>query len=104
MPPRREAAMTKQFRWLFVLPLACCPRPLVAADDASGPLTLESPDGRLRMTFRLRERGRPAFDVAYRDIPVAAGSLGLEFAGSGPLTEGLKVIGTRRRSRDETYA
>ena len=95
--------MTTHLRLLFVLTLACLPRPLDAAEDASGPLALESPDGRLRVTFRLGERGRPAFDVAYRDIPVAAGSLGLEFAGSGPLGEGLKVVGTRRRSRDETY-
>src|SRR5947208_16985200 len=103
MPNRREAAMTTQLRWLFVLSLACCPQPLVAADDAAGPLAQESPDGRLRLTFRLGDRGRPTFDVADRDVPVAAGSLGLEFAGSGPLGEGLAVVGTRRASRDETY-
>ena len=95
--------MTKHLRLLFLSTLACLPRPLEAAEDASGPLALESPDGRLRVTFRLGERWRPAFEVAYRDIPVAAGTLGLEFAGSGPLGEGLKVVGTRRSSRDETY-
>lgn len=95
--------MTKHLRLLFLFTLACLPRPLEAAEDASGPLALESPDGRLRVTFRPGERGRPAFDVVYRDIPAAAGSLGLEFAGSGPLGEGLKVVGTRRSSRDETY-
>src|SRR5436305_210897 len=95
--------MTTPLRLLFVLTLACPPRPLVAAEEASGPLSLESPDGRLRVTFRLGERGSPAFDVAYGDIPVTAGTLGLEFAGSGPLREGLKVVGTRRSSRDQTY-
>ena len=57
------------------------------------------------MTFRLDERGRPALRCG---VPRACRSppatLGLEFAGSGPLREGLKVVGTRRRSRDETYA
>ncbi len=74
------------------------------AEDAAQPLTLKSPDGRLRVTFQLGELGRPAFDVAYRDISVAAGTLGLEFAGSGPLHENMKVIGAQRKSRDETYA
>jgi alpha-glucosidase len=95
--------MTRLLRLLFPLIASSGCLPLVAADDDPEPLGLRSPDGRLRVTFRLGERGRPSFDVAYRDIPVAAGSLGLEFAGSGPLREGLKVIGTRRQSRDETY-
>jgi alpha-glucosidase len=56
------------------------------------------------VTFRLDERGRPAFDVAYRDKAAATGTLGLVFAGSGPMREDLKVVGTRRASRDETYS
>lgn len=88
---------------LFLLILSPCPLPLVAAEIASEPLTLHSPGGRLRVTFRLGERGGPAFEVAYRDIPVAAGALGLEFAGSGPLRENLKVVSMRWQSRDETY-
>jgi alpha-glucosidase len=85
---------------LIVLTASSCPLPLIAAE----PLTLESPDGRLRLTFQLDERGRPDFDVAYRDQPVATGKLGLEFAGSGPLRENLKVVDVRRQSRDESYA
>ncbi len=101
--PDDEAAMTTFPRLLSLLILSACALPLVAAENASEPLALRSPDGRLRVTFRLGERGGPAFDVAYRDIPVAAGALGLEFAGSGPLREGLEVVGTRRQGRDETY-
>lgn len=92
--------MTRSCTLLFVLALSACPSPLRAAE----PMTLASPDGRLRLTFRLDDRGRPEFDVAYRDTSVATGSLGLRFAGSGPLREGLKVAATRRGSRDETYA
>ena len=89
---------------LIVLTIFTCPLPLIAAEIAREPLALGSPDGRLRVTFRLDEQGRPGFDVAYRDRPVAVGSLGLEFAGSRPLRENLKVIDTNRRSHDETYA
>ena len=96
--------MTTTLRVLIVLAVAPCLGPLVAAEIASEPLTLQSPDGRLRATFRLGEGGRPEFDVAYRDRPVATATLGLEFAGSGPLREDLKVVAVRRQSRDESYA
>ncbi len=97
--------MTTPLRLLpIVLIVTFCPRPLNAAEVASEPLTLRSPDGRLRVTFRLDERGRPDFDVAYRDERVASGTLGLEFAGAGPLRENLKVVGVRRQRHDETYA
>ncbi|WP_165069288.1 glycoside hydrolase family 97 protein [Paludisphaera rhizosphaerae] len=79
---------------LFPLPLA------VAAEP---PIRLKSPDGRLAVTFRLDPQGRPTFEVSRSGKPVAAGSLGLEFADGGPIREGLKVIGERRESRDETY-
>src|SRR5918995_1878302 len=104
MPSPHEATLTAPLRLLFVLALSSCFRPLVAAEGALGPLSLESPDGRLRVTFRLGERGRPAFEVAYRDRPVATGTLGLEFAGPGPLRENLRVVDARRQSRDESYA
>ncbi len=93
--------MMTPFRSLIVVAVtSCCCGSLVEAAD---PPTLGSPDGRLRVTFRLDERGRPGFDVAYRDRPVAAGTLGLEFAGSGPLREGMKVVDARRNRRDESY-
>ena len=73
------------------------------ADMASQPLQLDSPDGHVRLAFRLGEGGRPGFEVTYRGRTVAAGRLGLEFAGSGPLGRGLKVVRTQQRKHDETY-
>ncbi len=55
------------------------------------------------MTFRLGDQGSPVFDVSYRDLPVVSGTLGLEFAGSGPLQKNLVIVGQRRENRDETY-
>jgi alpha-glucosidase len=78
--------------------------PAAADDDISDPRVLRSPDGRLKVSIRLDAQGRPAFEVTYREVAVAAGLLGLEFAGSGPLVKNLKEIGVRRESRDETYA
>ena len=92
------------FRLLCVLSLALGPLTLAEANDAAQTLSLTSPDGRLVATFGLGERGRPAFEIAFRDIPIVTGSLGLEFSGSGPLRENMKVVGVRRVSHDETYA
>ncbi|MBW3539593.1 MAG: glycoside hydrolase family 97 protein, partial [Planctomycetes bacterium] len=91
-------------RLLPAVVLLLCVPTLVAADKRSEPLTLDSPDGGLRVSFRLDDRGRPTFDVAFHNTLVASGTLGLEFAGSEPLERHLKVVGTRRASRDETYA
>ena len=96
--------MTSTLRLLIALAASSGPGLLSAAEVAPDPLSLESPDGRLRMTFRLGEGGRPGFEVASRGETVATGSLGLAFAGSGPLGENLKVVGSRRDSHDETYA
>ncbi len=74
--------------------------PAVAAE----PLTLDSPDGRLRVEVRLTDRSEPAFEISRGDLRIAAGRLGLEFAGSGPLVEGFTIVGSRRNSVDETYA
>ncbi len=89
---------------LFVLVVSLGRLPLAAAEDTSKLPAVESPNGRLRVTFRLDPQGRPTFDVAHRDLPLVAGVLGLEFAESGLLQEGLKIVGTQRQSRDETYA
>ena len=89
---------------LLFLALLFCPLSLKAADKVPEPLTVNSPDGRLRVKFWLDEQGKPAFDVAYRDTSVAAGTLGLEFVGSGLLDSDLKVVSSRRKSHDQTYA
>jgi alpha-glucosidase len=91
-------------RWLVVLALPLCPLPVSTAADVSQPLALASPDGRLRVTFRLDGQGQPTFAVSSGSTPVVAGTLGLDFAGSGPLARGFKVVGTRRESCDTTYA
>ena len=96
--------MTMRLRLLPLLGLLFCQLQLAVAGGATEPLTLGSPDGHLRVTFRLDEQAAPAFDVAYRDIPVAAGALGLEFADFGLLRADLKIVGTERKRRDETYA
>lgn len=93
--------MTILFLLLFP---AFCPLPHSAAESAPETLPLDSPDGRIRVTFRLGEEGRPAFRVSYRSTVAVEGALGLEFAGSGPLRDGLEVSGFRRARRDETYA
>ncbi|MBW3596538.1 MAG: glycoside hydrolase family 97 protein [Planctomycetes bacterium] len=58
----------------------------------------------MQVTFRLDERGRPAFQVKRLDVLLLSGTLGLEFAGAGKLGEDLRVIGARREERDRTYA
>lgn len=94
--------MARPLMWLPVLILSACP--LDAADGGREPLLLESPDGRLRVMFQLDDRGRPAFDAAYRNLQVASGTLGLKFAESGLLGENLKIVNTQQASRDDTYS
>ena len=91
--------MLKPFGLIGALFLACLPLPLVAADS----LAVESPDGRVRATVAVDAAG-PRFAVTYRDRGVVAGTLGLDLAGSGLLGPGLRVVATRRRDHDETYA
>jgi alpha-glucosidase len=95
-----------RFRSLLILAasMAALPSATLAADAPSERLFVESPDGRLRATFRLGERGRPEIDVAFRGKTVANGTLGLEFAGSGLLGENLKILDHRQKSHDATYA
>jgi alpha-glucosidase len=92
--------MIECFVSLFAAALVACPTTL--AEAPPGPSRLESPDGRLSVTIRLGDEGRPAFDVAHRGKAIAGGTLGLEFAGSGPLRDRLKVV-ERRQDRNETY-
>ena len=79
-----EAMMATIIRLLVCITVSSYPLS-VKAGILADPLTVDSPDGRLRVTFRLDGAGRPGFDVAFRKRPVATGNLGLEFAGSGPL-------------------
>ena len=69
--------MARLFSLSFVLVLALC----CSSHARAEPLVLDSPDGNLRLAFQLGLNNEPAFQVAYRDVPVASGVLGLEFAG-----------------------
>jgi alpha-glucosidase len=91
-------------RILFALMAIFTPVPPIAAQEASAPLTVDSPDGRLRLMFRLDPQGRPTFDVSYRQKEIVAGSLGLEFVHGGTIREGLKIVDQRRQAHDETYS
>ena len=93
--------MAASLRCVLVIVGLSSPMAGIAAD--ASPAALDSPDGALRVTFRLNEQGRPAFAVTYHQAPIATGILGLEFAGSGLLAENLRVVDTRRGSRDSTY-
>ncbi len=96
--------MIKPLGSLLAVVLASCAPTVGAAEPGPGPIVLDSPDGRLRVAFRLDDRGRPGFAASFRGKVVAEGTLGLEFAGSGPLGPGMEVGGTVRSSVDRTYA
>ncbi len=96
--------MTKPFGPLLALILASIPLVSRAGAAEVRPIAVDSPDGRIRATFRLGEGGRPGFEVAFRGRVVAAGTLGLEFAEGGRIEGGLKVEDTFRRSIDESYS
>ncbi len=77
---------------------------LATAQDAADSHSVESPDGRLQVVFRLDERGRPLCDLSYRHAPIASVEFGLKFLEGGPVQENLRVIEIRAASHDETYA
>ncbi len=55
------------------------------------------------LTFQSARRGAPASRSPGAAEAVAAGTLGLDLAGSAPLGAGLKVVGTPTARHDETY-
>lgn len=73
------------------------------ADSEPTP-TVTSPDAKVQVQFSLSSEGQPTFEAFYDDQAVVRGALGLEFAGSEPLSSDLKVVDTTRRHRDETYS
>ncbi len=92
--------MTVRHRFLAALILIGPAATALAAE----PLALESPDGRVRVSFQLDDRGRPGFVASLGEKKIAGGALGLDLAGSGPLRDRLKIVGTTHAHRDETYA
>lgn len=77
---------------------------LFATASADERHTVTSPDGALQAEVRVDDHGVPVFNVRRGDQVVANGRLGLNIAGAAPLQAGLKIVATKRRSHDETYA
>lgn len=70
---------------------------------AAEPQTLGSPDGHLKVSVGVNDRGVPLFDVKRDGDRIASGRLGLNVAGAGPLHERLKIVNSATESHDETY-
>lgn len=64
--------------------------------------SLASPNGQLQVSVNVADNA-PTFIVRRGEQTVVSGRLGLNFAKSGPLMSGLKVIEASQRSHDETY-
>ena len=90
------------FLTLLFLILQLHPSKGISQEDLEA-LTVDAPNGLLHVAFLLNAEGRPTFEATYRDVQIANGTLGLEFAKTGRLDKNFKLIGINRRSRDETY-
>lgn len=65
--------------------------------------SIESPDGRLMVAFRLEE-GAPRYEVAFDGtVIIRPSSLGFTFRGAEPLTGGFKLARTSTREFEETW-
>jgi alpha-glucosidase len=65
---------------------------LIPAGTRAAEERIESPDGRVALTFKLQKNGEPAYAIAYRGRPVALESrLGLE----PDLLDGFTITGTK---------
>jgi alpha-glucosidase len=97
-------AVNGVFQPLALLLSALSLAQIAAAQGVADNLSVSSPNGQLKAVLRLDDQGRPHCDVTFRQSLVASAALGLEFAEGGPLQAGLKVVGARPRTHDETYA
>ncbi len=66
--------------------------------------SVESPDGNIKMSFRLNSDLEPQYSITYRSLNFLKWSnLGLNFKGSGQLNSGFNIIGVENNSIDETF-
>jgi alpha-glucosidase len=87
---------------LIVLPAVAMP----SAQRPARPVTVRSPDGQIRVTFRLRAapggQTVPSYRVTYRGtLLVGDSDLGLDFAETGPFGNGLRIVGVTHAAHDE---
>ncbi len=77
----------------------------VSACNTGGSRTLESPDGNVKIEFKLTKQGEPTYEALYKGEKIVDESkLGFVAQGLPPLTEGFKVVGIKFGSEDETWA
>ena len=66
--------------------------------------SVESPDGNIRISFRLNSDLEPQYSITYRSQNFLKWSnLGLNFKGSGELNSGFKITSVENNSIDETF-
>ena len=94
--------MTTLFKSFAAICLTVVILPSIKAEDVPASL-LKSPDRQLQVRFQLDPQGRSTFQVLRQNVVLMTGTLGLEFADSGSLSNSLKIFGTQRISFDETY-
>ncbi len=77
-------------------------------EDPGHSLVVQSPDGNIRIVFRLYEKSGmkavPCFDVSFRGkMLIHQGSLGIDLANNGPLNSDFKIVQVTRGQSDKTY-
>ena len=77
--------------------------PATAAESRGEPVVVDSPDGRVRLLFRVAD-GRPQYSVSRAGRTALSWSaMGFELGGGVVLGEGMKLAGVHRDELDETW-
>jgi alpha-glucosidase len=77
---------------------------IVPAAASAGPLHVDSPDGAVRITFRLDSHRAPIYSVIFQGKPVLEDSaLSMDFRQGGIWGPGQEITGIRQGAHDETY-
>src|SRR5438046_1016640 len=77
---------------------------VTALSFAVGAQTLRSPDGRISLTFKLDNRGRPLYSVNFNNrIVVKDSSLGFELKNQPALTSGFRILKSTVNEIDQTW-
>lgn len=106
-PDSRSYAVSVGFFSLFLAMSACIAQAsqLSASQRADENVTrVSSPDGSLKVDFRLTQSGRPALAVNRNHALLAEIRLGLEFQKNGLLRDQLTVSDISRQKTDSTYS